>query len=171
MKLLIRIDDLLATGERVLVVCLYSALIVLIVFNIASRNLFHQSFHGILEIAPALVLWLALIGATLGLRLNRHIRLELFLRFCPDETRQLAARIACGFGAVIMSILFIAALQFTVSEVKIFGPWGATASIFPLFFALAAFRYVVHLIRPVTDKMIGPTAGSRSAIDTEPEEK
>ena len=148
MKLLIRIDDLLAIGERVLVVGLYATLIVLIVFNIATRNLLHLSFHRILEIAPALVLWLALLGATLGLKHNRHIRLELFLRFCPDRTRQMAARIASFFGVIIMGILFFAALQFTVSEIRIFGPWGATASIFPLFFALAAFRYLIQLITP-----------------------
>ena len=146
MKQLIRIDNLLATGERLLVVCLYTTLIGLIIFNITSRNLFHLSFHRILEIAPALVLWLALIGATLGLKNHRHIRLELFLRFCSDKTKQLAARIACGFGIIIMSTLFFAALQFTVSEIRIFGPWGATAAIFPLFFALAAFRYFVQII-------------------------
>ena len=146
MKQLIRIDDFLATCERFLVVCLYTTLIALIIFNITSRNLFHLSFHRILEIAPALVLWLALIGATLGLKHNRHIRLELFLRFCPDKTKQLAGRIGCGFGVIVMTTLFFAALQFTVSEIRIFGPWGAAAAIFPLFFALAAFRYFVQII-------------------------
>jgi TRAP-type C4-dicarboxylate transport system permease small subunit len=142
-----RIDDLLAGVERTLIVCLYAALITLIVFNIGSRNLLHLSFYRILEIAPVLVLWLSLLGATLGLKRNRHIRLELFLRFCPDRTKRIATRMACGFGVIVMGLLCCAALQFTVSEIKIFGPWGASAVIFPLFFALAAFRYLIQMLQ------------------------
>jgi len=159
MKLLEQLDDLLAYGERILVVCLYSTLIALIVFNIATRNFLHLSFHRILEIAPAFVLWLALLGATLGLKQNRHIRLELFLRFCPLKIRQLAARTVCFFGVIVMGALFFAALQFTANEIRIFGPWGASATIFPLFFALAAFRFLTRFFVPLPDtESVSPTS-------------
>ena len=156
MRIFLRIDDLLALGERILVVGLYTVLTLLITFNIATRNLLHLSFHRILEIAPALVLWLALLGATLGLRLNRHIRLELFLRFLPIHLRQRAERVAAFFGLIVMSILFYAALQFTANEVKIFGAWGLTAAIFPLFFTLAAFRFFVRLLLPPSTDTASP---------------
>lgn len=159
MKWLKQIDEFLAHGERILVVCLYSTLIGLIVFNITTRNFFHLSFHRILEIAPAFVLWLALLGATIGLKQNRHIRLELFLRFCPLKTRRIAARTVCVFGLMVMGALFCAALQFTANEIKIFGPWGASAIIFPLFFALAAFRFLVRLMEPAPDIEPLPSAG------------
>lgn len=168
MQLLKRIDDLLARGERILVVGLYSTLIVLIVFNITTRNFLHLSFHRILEITPAFVLWLALLGATLGLRMNRHIRLELFLRFCPAKTRYIAARIASGFGLMVMGVLFIAALQFTVSEIRIFGPWGASAAIFPLFFAIAAFRFLVYFAVPVRDNESPPPSGALTSLSNKP---
>ena len=168
MKLLIKIDDFLAQGERILVVCLYSTLIGLIVFNIMTRNIFHLSFHRILEIAPAFVLWLALLGATLGLKQNRHIRLELFLRFCPLKLRQIAARAVCVFGLLVMSALFFAALQFTANELKIFGPWGASATIFPLFFALAAFRFLIRLLAPLSKIESTPPAGSPTSLADRP---
>lgn len=68
MHLLAKIDNALETMEKVIVVALFAALILLIASNILARNLFGISFPETLELTPALVLWIALIGATLALK-------------------------------------------------------------------------------------------------------
>lgn len=141
-----KIDDFLAVFEKILVVVFFSALVLLIFFNIVSRNLLHFSFQKILEIAPALVLWLALLGSTLALKEKRHIKLELILRFCPEKIRFIANIAVSAFGMIVMMILLWASLEFVSNEVALFGQWGFISVIFPLFFSVSLFRYFLRSI-------------------------
>jgi TRAP-type C4-dicarboxylate transport system permease small subunit len=139
-------DAAIARCEKVLIVVLFWGLIGLIVFNIFARNIFQTSFSKAFELAPTFVLWLALLGASLALRQGRHIRLELFLRYCPPGMRFIANVIVDLFGIIIMGILCYTAFIFVVNEMVLFGGWGAAAVIFPVFFFMAAFRLTTHLI-------------------------
>jgi TRAP-type C4-dicarboxylate transport system permease small subunit len=146
MKLIQVVDDGLAVVEKSLVVILYAALILLICFNILSRNLFNYSSQKILEMLPVLVLWLALIGATLALKRQRHIKIDLLLRFCSQRTRFWANLATCLFGMAVMGVLFWSALDFLRNEIDIFGYWGWFSIVFPLFFAISFFRYGAKII-------------------------
>jgi TRAP-type C4-dicarboxylate transport system permease small subunit len=97
MRFIRKFDEFLAVFEKSLVVAFLSALILIITFNVISRNLFQVSFQKILEISPSLVLWLALLGSSLALRNQRHIKLEIILRFCSDKFKTFAI-IAVYFG-------------------------------------------------------------------------
>ena len=141
-----KIDDFLAKCEEALVVVLFSALVLLTLFNIISRNLLHVSFQKILEITPVLVLWLALVGSTMALKKQRHIKIELLLRFCSEKVRFIAIIVSCAFGTTVMGILFWASLEFVKNEIKIFGQAGFFSVVFPLFFALSFFRYFVGIV-------------------------
>jgi C4-dicarboxylate transporter, DctQ subunit len=151
--MLYNVDNFFAACEKGLVVILFSTLVGLIVFNIITRNIFHSSFQNALEITPAFVLWLALLGSTLALKQQRHIRLELLLRVCSPGTKRVAVVLTSGFGLGVMGVLFFSSLAFVKNEVAIFGGVGWLSVIFPIFFALSSFRYLTHMIRPpTTDK-------------------
>ena len=90
MRLLAKIDDTLEIIEQAVVIFLFSALVLMITTNIFARNLFGVSYQKILEVSPNIVLWLALIGATLALKKQRHIKLEVLLRYAGHRTRRLA---------------------------------------------------------------------------------
>ena len=141
-----KLNDFLARCEKFLIILLFSALVLLIAFNIISRNLFHVSFQKILEIAPIIVLWLALVGSTLALKHKRHIKLELVLRYFPEKLRFTASIASSAFGGTVMGILFFASLEFVRNEVEIFGRWGWFSIIFPLFFAVSLFRYFALIL-------------------------
>lgn len=148
MSVLRRIDHALSVAERSLVVVLFAALVSAIGINVVSRNVFHRSFQWLLEYSPSLVLWLALMGSTLGLRTNRHIRLEVLLRFVSPGARRLARRVTALFGMAVMGILGAASFSFVSGEVAIFGARGWAAVVFPIFFFLALFRFFIHLLAP-----------------------
>jgi TRAP-type C4-dicarboxylate transport system permease small subunit len=141
MKLIQRIDDGLATVEKCLAVVLYAMLILMIGFNIISRNLFNYASGQVLEMLPMLVLWLALIGSTLAIKQQRHIKIELLLRFCSRRIRFMAHIATCLFGMAVMGILLWVSLDFIKNEFDMFGPWGLVSIIFPLFFSISFFRY------------------------------
>ena len=146
MHWLTKLDDRLELLEKALIVFLFSSLIVLISFNILTRNLFNHSFQRILEAAPGTVLWLALFGSTLALKHNRHIKLEIFLRYVNRRVRRLACILQGVIGLSITGVLFVASIEFVKNEVEIFGPGGWVSIVFPLFFALASFRFALQAV-------------------------
>ncbi len=148
MLILKKIDSGLAVAEKIIVVALFFSLVASIAINIIARNIFQASFQTLLEIGPALVLWLALIGSTLALRENRHIRIELVLRYCPPRLIALAGRLCGVFGMVIMAFLGYGSLEFVTNEAAIFGAKGWLAVVFPLFFSIAFFRFFTQVLTP-----------------------
>ena len=144
MRLILKLNDALATVEKALVVFLFSTLIFLIVFNVITRNIFDLSFQKLLEITPGFVLWLTLFGTTLALKNRRHIKLELVLRHLGRRNRYLAQIMSSIFGMAVMGVLFAASFDFVKNEIDIFGHGGWTSVIFPVFFALSFFRYAVQ---------------------------
>jgi TRAP-type C4-dicarboxylate transport system permease small subunit len=146
MRLIQKFDDGLAAAEKWLVVILYTALILLIIFNILSRNLLNYSSQQLLEMLPVLVLWLALIGASLAIKKQRHIKIELLLRFFSQRVR-FWANLATGlFGMTVVGVLFWVSLGFIKNEIDIFGPWGGVSLVFPLFFLISFFRFITKII-------------------------
>ena len=146
MKTLQRLDDALARIEKSVIILCFSLLVFFIVFNILSRNIFHLPSHKIFEAGPNLVLWLALLGASLALKQQRHIRMELVLRYCGNRTRLWAAVAVNLFGALVMGILLVTSVEFVKNEMAMFGAWGWLSVIFPIFFSLTAFRYLIGLL-------------------------
>lgn len=152
-----RLDDALARIEKWMIMLCFSLLVFFIVFNILSRNMFHLPSHRIFEAGPHLVLWIALLGASLALKQQRHIRLEVVLRYCSDRLRQLAAVAVGLFGALVMGVLLFTSMVFVRNEIAMFGSWGRLSFIFPIFFSMALFRYLTGLLyrmssNPTVDK-------------------
>ncbi|MDY6792996.1 MAG: TRAP transporter small permease subunit [Thermodesulfobacteriota bacterium] len=146
MRWIRKFDEFLAVCEKSLVVSFFSALILLITLNVISRNLLQVSFQKILEISPSLVLWMALLGSSLALRNQRHIKLEILFRFCSEQIKTFAIIAQSIFGMTVMWILFLVSIEFVGNEVTIFGKWGWISIIIPLFFAISFFRYFIQLI-------------------------
>ena len=148
MNALEKIDKALAVAERALIIVTFSLLILLVSVNIVLRNLFGISYQAVLEVAPALVMWLALLGATLALKSDGHIKLELFLRYFPIRVRTGARRASSLFGLIVSGGLGIASVTFVVNEIDMFGSWGYVAIIFPVFFSILTFRFLKRIIIP-----------------------
>jgi TRAP-type C4-dicarboxylate transport system permease small subunit len=157
MKLLHRFDHICAHVERAAAVVLFSALTLLLFGNIVLRSLFGVSFQRILELVPAIVLWLALIGASLALQQGRHIKIELLLRFCTRPTQRIARRISGAFGMAVMGLLFFASLEFLQNEIAIFGPVGVLSAILPVFFCVSFSRFLIATIDPDGAPRFDPT--------------
>jgi len=148
MNALEKIDNALALAERILIIVTFSLLILLVSVNIVLRNVFGISFQAVLEAAPALVMWLALLGATLALKSDGHIKLELFLRYFPPRVRRGARRASGLFGLIVCGGLGIASITFVFNEIDMFGSWGYVAIIFPVFFIILTFRFLKRMIDP-----------------------
>lgn len=142
-----KIDDGLEKIERALAIGLLSLLISLICINIITRNIFQWASHALLELSPTVVLWLALVGATLALKHHRHIKIELLLRFLPPAGKRIATGLTRLFAMGICALLAWASVTFVYNEVILLGAKGWLAACFPIFFGTAFFRFVIDFIR------------------------
>jgi TRAP-type C4-dicarboxylate transport system permease small subunit len=165
MKVIKRLDDELARLEKGAIIICFSMLVAVIVFNILSRHVRYLPSHQFFEAGPHLVLWLSLMGASLALKQQRHIRLELILRYCSDRLRRWAAVVVNLFGMLIMAILFLSALVFVQNEIAMFDRWGLLSLLFPFFFGVATFRYLVGLLTTMSPE---PTADATASHLSEP---
>jgi TRAP-type C4-dicarboxylate transport system permease small subunit len=141
----------LARLEQGLTVILFTALILTICFNIVARNVFRVSSHRLMELAPVLVLWVALLGAALAVRYNRHIKIELLLRFLPKSWSKVSLLLTSLFGMLVSAALGYTAFVFVLQEIELFGAWGGLSVCFPLFFLSVFFRLAIRLFCTLTD--------------------
>lgn len=153
LKWIHHLDDRLLWLERGLAVALFTLLIGIICLNIVARNFLQMTSHRLIELAPAMVLWLALVGATLALKHQRHIRIELLLRFLPPVWRRLAIVATSLFAMTVSGVLAYAAFVFVHNEIILFGAWGWLAICFPLFFLTAFFRFGVRLLNQIIGRV------------------
>lgn len=145
-KWMYRIDDWLDRVAQVLAASLYLLLVSFIAINIIARNLWHMASHRLLELAPAVVLWLALVGAILALKRQRHIKIELALRFFPSSFQKTAQAITALFSMGVCGVLAYAAIPFLLNEVMLFGAWGWLGICLPLFFGVAFIGFAFNLM-------------------------
>jgi TRAP-type C4-dicarboxylate transport system permease small subunit len=148
MQYLLKIDAALAKMEKWGVVLLFSAVALMMLFNILCRNILQVSFQNILEVAPQALFWSVLLGASLALRHQRHIRLDVAVRFFSPALQSAAGRITGIFGAGVMGTLFLASLSFVKNEIDMFGYGGWAVAILPVFFILAALRFFIQAMMP-----------------------
>ncbi len=142
-----KIDAGLEKTERGIALGLFTLLIVLICINILTRNVFHWTSHVLLELSPTVVLWLALVGATLGLKYQRHIKIELLLRFLPPAAQRIATSLTRLFAMGLCALMAWASITFVYNEIILLGAKGWLAVCFPLFFSIAFFRFSLDLLR------------------------
>ena len=139
-----RLDQGLAALERSLAVLLTAALVLTMAGTVVGRHLIRISAPKLLEAAPLLMLWLALVGASLALQSGRHIRLELAMRLMPPVVRRMARVVAGLCGLTLMGFLAYLAVDFVHGEIELFGPRGWAAVIFPFFFTATALRFAIQ---------------------------
>lgn len=146
LKWIQKIDDGLEKVERALAVGLFCLLIGLICVNIFTRNILHWVSHQLIELTPTVVLWLALVGATMALRHHCHIKIELLLRLIPPRGQRVVVGLTSMFGMGVCGLLAVAAVPFMRNEIVIFGAQGWAAICFPLFFTTALFRFGLNFL-------------------------
>ena len=139
--------DRLHRAEDGLLVLLLTTMIVLAGTQILMRNLLDSGFVWIDPLLRVLVLWLALIGATVATRHNKHIRIDLLSRYFSRNTHRLIQVMVRQVSA--WTCLVIAwygmdwiRLDYEYSVTSFAGiPAWSVEIIVPLAFALIGIRY------------------------------
>ena len=137
---LLKLDRGLEKVENVLAITLYGLLIAAVAVNVCARDFLHLGSPFLLQAAPTLVLWLALVCATLGLKRGRHITIGALLRFLSPRGRKIAL-IWTSLAAILVAAgMCYASILFLHNELILFGALGWRSVCLPLFFLMVFFR-------------------------------
>ncbi len=139
--------------EDGLLVTLLLTMITLAVTQIVLRNGFDGGILWGDALLRVLVLWIALLGAMVASREQRHINIDLISRFLPRLGKRVAATVASLFTALICATLAWYCLDFVQMEYESPSPAFANVptwlceSIMPVAFLLISLRYFIHSLQ------------------------
>lgn len=153
MELLRSFDRYLEKFEGRLIVLLLSLMIILSFGQMVSRNLFHQALVWGDIFLRQLVLWTGFLGASLAVRQNKHISIDVFSNFLSPSAKNKVLFFTRIATAIISGFLAYAAWSFVQfergSESILFLdlPVWIFQLILPYSFFVIAVRFLLHCNR------------------------
>jgi TRAP-type C4-dicarboxylate transport system permease small subunit len=155
MTWLSRLDALLATVERALVVLLLSGLIGVGLLQMLLRNVFASGIFWADELLRHAVVWLGILGASLATRERQHLAVDLLPRVFPPWCQSWLTLLTNVMAAGICLLLCAAAWRFVQAE-RAAGTMLAFSvaawimqSIFPLGFLIMALRFGLQVLAAI----------------------
>jgi C4-dicarboxylate transporter DctQ subunit len=174
MKILARIDTVVARFEGWLLILFLSLMVFLTFLQVILRSLFiyaHMGWAndlmGSLDWAEPfvrlLVLWVTFLGASLVTGENRHIKIDLLTQVIPVSWRPPLDVLLSLAGALVAALMFKASLFYVSTEMSFGGklflnvPNWIGQLILPAGFLLIGFRFLVRGLSSAL-KILGRTA-------------
>ena len=84
--------------------------------GVVARYVFHRPIVWSDELASILFLWLAMLGATIALRHNSHMRLTLFVNRATEDTRQWLESAGTAIAGTFVAIILVPAFEYAADE-------------------------------------------------------
>lgn len=101
-----RLLDAIGAVERILGVALLALIVVTITIQVFTRYVFNYPIIWVEEIATYAFIWGTFVGASLGLKMGRHIKIETFVMML-DPRKAALARFVCFFFIALLMVVLI----------------------------------------------------------------
>ena len=147
--------------EDGILVVLLSAMILVAAAQILLRNVFDIGLSWGDQTLRILVLWVALMGAVAASRENKHINIDVLLRFLSRRGRAMSQFAVGLFTAFVCGVVAFYSGRFVYLDyeagAKVFDSFPAwiVEIILPAGFAMIALRYVIFTLAQFKDFMVG----------------
>ncbi len=156
MRLLRRINYYLYRFQKVLIVALFGALLLLAFSQVVLRLFFRGGIESADSIVRYLVLWVGFLGASLATYKNRHINIDLVTQLVKNINRRVIAAVVAFAGLVICGFFFKASLTYILyvadTSKIIFIPKNILESVLPLAFLFMALRFLQNFLEALTGR-------------------
>jgi len=146
--------------EDGILVILLSVMILVAAVQILLRNFFDTGFPWGDQALRILVLWVALMGAVAASRENKHINIDVLLRFLSRRGRAMSQVVVGLFTAFVCGVVAFYAGRFVYLDyeagAKVYGnlPVWIVEIILPVGFTLIAIRYIIFTLAQFKDFMV-----------------
>ena len=139
--------------EEVLLVFLMFAMVLLGAAQIFFRNVISIGLVWIDPLLRHLVLWVALLGASIATRENRHISIEILPARVPQATRNRIYGCLQIFSALVCLVLVYPALRFILDDFRVgkylvFGiPRWVAQAVMPVMWLVLGVRFMLQGVK------------------------
>ena len=150
LRLIDRIDNAWATGERYFLMVLLLGMLALAFTQVVMRNLFSSGLEWADVTVRHLVLWVGLLGASIAAKEKRHLSIDIASRLVPPKWYHLVDAFLCLVTTTVCVLFLWASYKFTLFLYE----WGtgtleglpalAAGLILPLAFASIALRFLIR---------------------------
>jgi TRAP-type C4-dicarboxylate transport system permease small subunit len=141
--------------ENSALVIILTGMILLASLQILLRNAFSGGFAWADEALRLMVLWVAMLGAVVASREDRHISIDVLSRILPDAIKRWTVALVNAFTAGVSFTLAWYSWEF-VSDSRVFEdqllndlPAWLFQAILPVAFFLIGYRYSIWFLRRV----------------------
>jgi len=141
LHLLHRLNNGLAALLKFLLVCIFTLLVVDVIWGVGTRYILGNQASWSEELARLLMVWLALLGAALVCREERHLGLDVLVRSWPEEV-QLWGRLFSHLAVFLFAVIIM-----TWGGLQLVGDRFASGQTLP---ALGIARAWFYLALPVS---------------------
>jgi len=151
-RLLRRIDDILAKFESFLLILSLSIMVLVSFLQIILRNFFSTGIIWGDVFLRHLVLWVAFLGASLATREERHINIDVLSQILSPAAKRWVKMTTNLFAATVSVFLTRAALVFILDEKQAGSttflnlPLWTVVSIIGFGFAVISFRFLLKAL-------------------------
>lgn len=162
LNMLHKADSGLYKIEAFMLVLCTLLLLILGFLPIVLRSVFDRSLVWAPELSRLLVLWITFFGASLAIRENKHISLEVLTQFLPQSIARYTKALVCLFVVLVCARFTYIGYHYYIFETFninmgdfLFGTLAKTyfKVIYPLGFGLFTFHFTVKLTDSVKDIM------------------
>lgn len=99
------LDKAIASLEDIVIAILVFAMLILGSAQIVMWNLFHQGLPWVDPLLRHLVLWVAMVGASMATSARRHLNMDTVIRLLPPRGKAIAGILVELSSAIIIGIL------------------------------------------------------------------
>ena len=145
-------NEALGQVEKFLIVVMLGVMILVAFLQIVLRNTLSTGVSWGDPLVRYLVLWVGFIGASLATKEEKHITIEVFSRWFPENRTIYFKLVSQLVSIMICSLLTVAGWTFVKNEARMGGvsllniPIWVPQTIIPITFALMTLRFLINLI-------------------------
>ena len=162
MRFIEKLNEAVASIETFFLVIFLAVMVFLGFFQVILRDFFSYGFTWADELLRNIVLWSALLGASLATKAGRHINIDIITRNLRGGQKVLVEILIDLISGSVCFILFEASIGFIRMEMEypqvsmFFNlPVWVFELVFPIFFIISTIRFMIHALDGVIALLTG----------------
>lgn len=158
---LAQVDQALARIEGLVLIGLVTAMTVVVFLQVVCRYFLVQPLHWSEELARYLFVWIALLGAALGVHRHAHFGMDFFFRMLPERWRRFLGLFIYGLMELVVVVLLVQGTGLVRKTAEQLSPameipMGWAYACLPVGAALMGFHLLVIILHEIGAKPAMP---------------
>jgi C4-dicarboxylate transporter DctQ subunit len=87
---------------------------IIVSYEVIMRYVFNSPTGWTIEFVPFMILWGGFVGAALTLKQDRHIRVDLLIRYLSPKYQTIMSIVTTAMGVVFSSVLFVEGVKMVI---------------------------------------------------------